>query len=64
MPVSKGQTMGSLEEIERTLKERATTLWGSERAAELGALVEATARRVWQVSQDPPPADEEPGFYF
>ena len=54
----------SPDSIAGTLSDRAVALWGSERAEELRDLIQETAQRVWLISQDPPPADEEPGFYL
>ena len=64
MAMSKERPMGSKEEIVASLKRRATELWGPERAEAIEATIERTAGHIWQVSQDPPPADEEPGFYL
>ncbi len=64
MPMSREQPMTSREEIATSLRERAASLWGRERADELAALIETTAGHVWRLSQDLPPSDEEPGFYF
>lgn len=56
--------MASREEIERSLKARAVELWGRRRADRIRATLEQTATNIWRISQDPPPSDEEPGFYF
>ena len=64
MPMSNTEPMASREEIVSSLKQRASELWGEERALALLPVVEQTAGVIWQISQDPPPADEEPGFYF
>ena len=64
MPMSKAQPMSSTEEIMKTLEERATELWGRERSEELRPLIEQTAGHIWQLSQDLPDSEEEPGFYF
>ena len=56
--------MGSRGEIVDSLEEKASQLWGRERAAAIAATIESTADVVWQISQHPPPPDEEPGFYF
>ena len=50
--------------IAGSLTDRAVALWGPERAEELQNLIQETAQRVWLISQDPPPANEEPGFYL
>ena len=50
--------------IAASLKRNAMDLWGPERAEALQPTIEETAQRVWRISQDPLPADEEPGFYF
>ena len=54
----------SPDSIASSLTDRAVSLWGPERAEELRDLIKETAQRVWLISQDPPPADEEPGFYL
>lgn len=64
MPMSKAQPMASKEEIATSLQERAAGLWGRERAEALRLIIAQTAGHIWRVSQDPPPPDEEPGFYF
>ena len=64
MPMSAEQPMSSREEIARSLRDRAIELWGSERAEEIESAIQQTAGHIWQVSQDPPPSNEEPGFYF
>ena len=64
MPMSKSEPMGSLEDITRSLEQRAAELWGPERVEALRPLIEGVAANVFRVSQDPPPPDEEPGFYF
>ncbi len=56
--------MTSKEEIASSLKARAEELWGARRASELQKLLETTAENVWQISQDLPDDEEEPGFYF
>ena len=50
--------------ISGSLTDQARALWGPERTVQLRDLIQETARRVWLISQDPPPADEEPGFYL
>ena len=62
--MSENTPMDSEESIANSLNERATELWGNERARVLRPLIEQTASRIWRISQDPPPPDEEPGFYF
>ena len=64
MSVSSAQPMASREEIERSLSERAVELWGRRRAVAMRPLLERTADHIWKISQDPPPPEEEPGFYF
>ena len=64
MPISGTEPMASREEIVSSLKRRASELWGQERAQALLPVVEETATVIWRISQDLPPADEEPGFYF
>jgi hypothetical protein len=60
----KSQPMTSREEILKSLEERATALWGQERAQEIRSTIEQTAGHIWQLSQDLPDLEEEPGFYF
>ena len=64
MPMSENTPMDSEESIANSLNERATELWGNERARVLRLLIGQTANRIWRISQDLPPPDEEPGFYF
>ena len=52
------------DEITASLTARAAELWGRERAAALRVVIEQTAANILQISLDPAPADEEPGFYF
>ena len=64
MPMTKQEPMATREEIVHSLKMQATELWGAERAEGLQTLIEQTAAHIWQLSQDLPFPDEEPGFYF
>ena len=64
MPMSKLQPMGSLEDITRSLNQRAAELWGPERVEVLRPVIAEVASNIFRLSQDPPPPDEEPGFYF
>ena len=64
MPMSKEQPMTSKDEIAKSLRERASDLWGQERADDLQSLIQQTAGHIWQLSQDLPPTEEEPGFYL
>ena len=64
MPTSPSRPMSSKEEIAGSLTARAEELWGTQRASELQSMLEQTAENVWQIAQDPPSDDEEPGFYF
>ncbi|MDP7082919.1 MAG: hypothetical protein QGH97_00900 [Dehalococcoidia bacterium] len=52
-----------LDEVLRELTEQAKALWGEERAKAISSSVEATARRLWEVSRNLPQRDLEPGFY-
>ena len=54
--------MDSIEQITDSLKERATELWGRERAEAMRPVIEETAANIRRIAQDPPPPDEEPGF--
>ena len=64
MSMSKSQPMGSPEDIARSLEQRAAQLWGPEGVEALRPVIEEVASNIFRVSQDPPPPDEEPGFYF
>ena len=64
MSQTSAHPMGPKEEIVDSLKAKAEQLWGPERASAIRSTIEHTADVVWQISQDPPPSDEEPGFYF
>ena len=54
----------SKEQLIRSLQQRATELWGPKRAEALRSTIEQTATNLLRVAGDPPPADEEPGFYL
>ena len=54
----------SQEELVRSLTERASTLWGRERAEEIRGIIGETAVAIWRISQDLPSDDEEPAFYL
>jgi hypothetical protein len=64
MPTLATQPLGSREEIVASLERRAVDLWGRARAEAIRPIIEQTAGHIWRISQDPPPADEEPGFYL
>ena len=64
MPMSRERPMASREDIATSLRERASQLWGHERAEALHSTIDQTARRIWQISKDLPSPDEEPGFYL
>ena len=53
----------SIEDIARELRSQAVRLWGEERAVELEASLEQTARHLWEVGQQICHRDLEPGFY-
>ena len=53
----------SIENIARELRAQAVHLWGEERAVELEASLEQTARHLWEVGQQTCHRDLEPGFY-
>ena len=53
----------TLKEVFRDLTEQAKALWGEERARAVSTSVEATARRLWDVSSNLPHREVEPGFY-
>ncbi len=64
MPMSKSHPLGSLEDVTRSLQQRAAELWGPERVEVLSPVIAEVAANIFRVSQDPPPPDEEPGFYL
>ena len=64
MSISGDQKLGSEKEIADSLFDRATQLWGQERAGELTAVIEQAANNIWHLSQNLPEEDEQPGFYF
>tara|TARA_B100000315_G_scaffold120444_1_gene110343 strand:+ start:1640 stop:1828 length:189 start_codon:yes stop_codon:yes gene_type:complete len=51
------------DEILRELTELAIALWGEARTKAINTSVEATARRLWDISRNLPHRDVEPGFY-
>ena len=51
------------DELLRELTEKAKTLWGDARAAELSRTLETTASQLIEVRQDLPNRDLEPGFF-
>ena len=51
------------EEILLELTERAQDLWGEERARVMATSLDSAALQLWEISQDLPPRDLEPGFY-
>ena len=53
----------SIENIEQQLRAQAVRLWVEERAVELEASLEQTARHLWEVGQQTYHRDLEPGFY-
>ena len=64
MVMSKEFPMGSREEVAASLGQRAKELWGPRRAEAIHSVIEQTAEHIWQVSQNLPADDEEPGFYL
>ena len=59
-----GEDQGaSLEKIRSELTSRAREMWGEQRAAEDSAAIEDTARQLWEVSQNLPHREMEPGFF-
>ena len=53
----------SLEDILRDLTDRATALWGEERAGAMRPELEQTARQLQEIGRETPGRDVEPGFY-
>ena len=53
----------SVEDVAASLWRRAAELWGTERASELGHVLDNIAQDVWVVSQVPLADGDEPGFY-
>ena len=64
MTAPEGAPTDPRDEIAHSLRRRAADLWGPERAALLEPVIEEVASNLLRLSQDPPPHDEEPGFYF
>ena len=54
----------SEQQILADLTHRAEQLWGSERAAELRASLQDTARQLAEIRRNPPAAEVEPGFFL
>jgi len=53
----------SVEEIAVELRAQAVRLWGEQRAVELEAALQTTAFQLWELGQETPHRDLEPGFY-
>ena len=53
----------SIEDILRELTDRATALWGEERAVAMRPELEQTARHLQEIGRGTPGRDVEPGFY-
>ena len=53
----------SVDEIARDLRAQAVRLWGEQRAVELEESLQQTARQLWELGQETPHRDLEPGFY-
>ncbi len=53
----------SVDEIARELRAQAARLWGDQRAGELEESLQQTARQLWELGQETPDRDLEPGFY-
>ena len=64
MPISENQPMSSKEEILASLEGMAAALWGKERVEQHRTAIEGAAGHIWQLSQDLPSFEEEPGFYL
>ncbi|GIS94740.1 MAG: hypothetical protein VX895_04320 [Chloroflexota bacterium] len=53
----------SVDDIAMELHSQAVRLWGKERAEELESYIRQTAFQLWEVWQEIPHRDLEPGFY-
>jgi len=53
----------SVDEIAQELRAQAVRLWGERRAVELEESLRQTARQLWELGQETPHRDLEPGFY-
>ena len=53
----------SVDEIVQELRAQAVRLWGERRAVELEESLRQTARQLWELGQETPHRDLEPGFY-
>ena len=53
----------SVEQIADELRTQAARLWGEQRAGELEESLNQTARQLWDLGQETPHRDLEPGFY-
>ncbi len=53
----------SVDEIARDLRAQAVRLWGERRTGELEESLQQTARQLWELGQETPDRDLEPGFY-
>ena len=53
----------SVAEIAAELRLQAARLWGEERATELESYIQQTAFQLWELGQETPHRDLEPGFY-
>lgn len=51
------------EELLRDITERAKSLWGEAKAAEMTANLESTAQQMEEIDRTMPKVDVEPGFY-
>ena len=53
----------SVEDIAVELRAQAARLWGEQRAGELDTSIKQTAQQLWDLGQETPHRDLEPGFY-
>ncbi len=53
----------SVERIANDLRAQAVRLWGEQRANELEVSIKQTAQQLWDLGQETPHRDLEPGFY-
>ncbi len=53
----------SVDDIAVELRAQAVRLWGEQRAEEIESYIQQTAFQLWEVGQETPHRDLEPGFY-
>ena len=53
----------SVEQIANELRAQALRRWGEQRARDLETSIKQTAQQLWDLDQETPHRDLEPGFY-